>query len=347
MPLNRNALIRYKTIDNCLRNRFRKWTLDDLVEQCSDALYEYEGIEKGVSLRTVQMDIQLMRSEKLGYNAPIVVKDKKFYSYEDPKYSITNIPLTGQDLQVLGEVVSLLQQFKGFSHFQEMGEMVNRLKDKIHTGKTQQNAVIDFEKNDHLVGLHWLDKLYEAIVKKQVLRVSYQSFKSRMPNEVIFHAHLLKEYRNRWFLLGLKQNPRSNEHKQESAPILLALDRIKEISVHLTQSFKTNNDLNASFFEDIVGVTRNVGMRVSNVRFWITEAHVPYVLTKPIHKSQKMEEKTETGSIFSIKVIPNFELEREILGFGEDIEVLAPRHLRVKILQRLQKNVANYAEKEA
>ena len=73
MPANRNALIRYKTIDNCLRNPYRRWTLEDLVDACSDALYEYEGIDKGISKRTVQMDIQMMRSEKLGYNAPIVV----------------------------------------------------------------------------------------------------------------------------------------------------------------------------------------------------------------------------------------------------------------------------------
>ena len=46
MPANKNALIRYKTIDNCLRNRYRRWTLDDLVEACSDALYDMEGITK-------------------------------------------------------------------------------------------------------------------------------------------------------------------------------------------------------------------------------------------------------------------------------------------------------------
>lgn len=45
MPANKNALIRYKTIDNCLRNRYRRWTLDDLVEACSDALYDMEGME--------------------------------------------------------------------------------------------------------------------------------------------------------------------------------------------------------------------------------------------------------------------------------------------------------------
>ena len=70
MPANKNALIRYKTIDNCLRNRYRRWTLDNLVEACSDALYDMEGITKGVCARTVQMDIQIMRSDKLGYNAP-------------------------------------------------------------------------------------------------------------------------------------------------------------------------------------------------------------------------------------------------------------------------------------
>ena len=53
MPVNKNALIRYKTIDNCLRNPYRRWTVEDLVDACSDALYEFEGIRRGVSLRTV------------------------------------------------------------------------------------------------------------------------------------------------------------------------------------------------------------------------------------------------------------------------------------------------------
>lgn len=66
MPANRNALIRYKTIDNCLCNKYRRWTLEDLIDACSDALYEYEGITKGISRRTIQMDIQMMRSAEIG-----------------------------------------------------------------------------------------------------------------------------------------------------------------------------------------------------------------------------------------------------------------------------------------
>jgi hypothetical protein len=114
MPANKNALIRYKTIDNCLRNRYRKWTLEDLVEACSSALYEMEGIRKGVSVRTVQGDIQMMRSDKLGYNAPIVVYEHKYYRYAEPDYSITNMPMSQTDYEVMQEAVDMLRQFEDF-----------------------------------------------------------------------------------------------------------------------------------------------------------------------------------------------------------------------------------------
>ncbi len=108
MPANKNALIRYKTIDRCLRNRYRRWTLDDLVDACSEALYDMEGITKGVCARTVQMDIQIMRSDKLGYNAPIVVYDKIYYTYADPDYSITEMPLSMDDCKLIKEAITLL-----------------------------------------------------------------------------------------------------------------------------------------------------------------------------------------------------------------------------------------------
>ena len=108
MPANKNALIRYKTIDRCLRNRYRRWTIEDLVNACSDALYDMEGIRKGISLRTVQGDIQMMRSDKLGYNAPIEVYDQRYYRYADPQYSITDMPLNEDDFLLLKRAVDLL-----------------------------------------------------------------------------------------------------------------------------------------------------------------------------------------------------------------------------------------------
>ena len=334
MPVNRNALIRFRTIDACLKNRQRRWTLEDLIDACSETLYEYEGIDKGVSRRTVQMDIQLMRSDKLGYNAPIVVLEKKFYTYEDPEYSITNIPLTDQDLGKLTEVVEILRQFKGFSHFQELSGMVQRLENKIDAAKTNQEPVIDFEKNDNLKGLEHIDALYHTILKKRAVEICYQSFKARSANTFVFHPYCLKEYRNRWFVLGVKKR---------NTPILnLALDRIVSIDGSPVKYVPATDFNISSFFHHVVGVSVNPDGRTEKVLLHADHETAPYIVTKPIHHSQKVEEKLSTGVVFSLQVQVNFELEREILGFGNRIKILAPEKLKRRIRDILGEALDQY-----
>ncbi|MFR1814457.1 helix-turn-helix transcriptional regulator [Dysgonomonas capnocytophagoides] len=319
MPVNRNALIRYKTIDTCLRNKYRQWTLEDLIDACSDALYEYEGIDKGISKRTVQMDIQMMRSEKLGYNAPIIVYDNKYYKYEDEDYSITNTPLSEQDLKTMSEAVEVLRQFKGFSYFSGMGDIVSRLEDHVTSAKQKTIPVIDFEKNEGLKGLDYLDIIYHAIVNKQVLNLKYRSFKARSANTFLFYPYLLKEYRNRWFVFGRRKGNLIN----------LALDRIHNIEIAEKEKFVENDLFDPqTFFEDLVGVTKNIGMKTETVRFWVNKENAPYVQTKPFHKSQKVVEELEDGSkIFEINVVINQELQREFFGYADTIKILSPKSL--------------------
>jgi len=130
MPANKNALIRYKTIDRCLRNRFRRWTIDDLTEACSDALLEMEGITKGVSVRTVQGDLQMMRSDKLGYNAPIEVFDRVYYRYADPNYSINGMPLTEDDCRLLQQAVEMLDD-DGKATVNEMRDVLSLVRERL------------------------------------------------------------------------------------------------------------------------------------------------------------------------------------------------------------------------
>ena len=132
MPTNKNALIRYKTIDQCLRNRYRRWTLDDLVEACSDALYDMEGITKGVCARTVQKDLQTMRSDKLGYNAPIEVYDKVYYRYADEDYSITDMPLTADDCRLLKRAIAMLSD-EAVRDPQKTAKVLKMVKNRLTT----------------------------------------------------------------------------------------------------------------------------------------------------------------------------------------------------------------------
>lgn len=339
MPVNRNALIRYTTIDKCLRNRYRKWTLEDLIDACSDTLYEYEGIDKGVSKRTVQMDIQMMRSEKLGYNAPIIVQDKKYYTYENADYSITQLPLSEQDLNKLGDAVEILKQFQGFSHFKEMTGLIQKLENKIYTENSQSRPVIHIERNENLKGLEHLNGLYQVILKKQVIKIEYQSFKAKRSNRIYFNPYLLKEYNNRWFLIG----------KQSKGDMImnLALDRIHSYETMEEMAFKDDPAFNPeTYYENVIGVTMNTGLLPRSIKLFINNENTPYVLTKPLHWSQQLIEEGKDGAIISIKVIPNFELERIILGFGPSIKVLSPRSLSQKIANLSKAAAALYEGKE-
>ena len=331
MASNKNALIRYKTIDYCLRNNYKKWTLDDLIEACSDALYEYEGKDVNVSKRTIQLDIQLMRSDKLGYNAPIEVYDRKYYKYSEPDYSITNIPVTDNDIKVMNDAIQLLRQFKDFSLFREMNGVLQRLEDSVYSSQKNNKSIIHLDKNEQLKGLEFIDPIYAAIQQKKVLKIRYQSFKAHNASDMIVHPQLLKEYNNRWFLVCL------NKQKYYT----LALDRIINICEEDTIDYVDNEVDGDEYYKDVIGATVS-NTRPQRIQFWIEKRNAPYVITKPFHKSQRIIKYTDDGVIFNIFVQINFELERKILGFGELIEIIKPENFRNRILGKLHQAVKNY-----
>ncbi|RAJ04289.1 putative DNA-binding transcriptional regulator YafY [Chitinophaga skermanii] len=334
MPVNKNALIRYKTIDLCLRNRQRRWTLENLIQAVSDALYEYEGIDKGISKRSIQADIQFMRSDKLGYNAPIVIVNKKYYTYEDPNYSIINIPLNPQDLNKMSEAVEVLKQFRGFSHFYDLHEIVQKLEDHVYTASHNTSPIIDFEKNDDLKGLEYLGTLYNAIIQKKVLMLTYQSFKAKAAETFAFHGWWLKEYKNRWFVVGIR--------KEGGMVLNLALDRLHQVTIDETLPYIPANTNAQEYYKDVVGVTVSHNVRPSTVQLFVSKTHAPYVETKPLHPSQIILEETEEGIVIQLEVQINYELEKEILGFGDGMIVIAPGMLKRKISERMKLGYLNY-----
>lgn len=311
--------------------------MEDLIECCSEALFEYEGRENPISKRTIQMDIQLMRSEKLGYNAPIVVYDKKYYKYEDDEFTITDIPLTETDMNVLTETVSMLKQFKDFSLFSDVSDILQRLEDKIYAEKSHTKPVIYLDKNENLKGLHYLDEIYQAIIKKVALVITYKSFKSKEENKFHFHPFILKEFNNRWFLIGKKKG---------SQPITnLALDRITAIDYDFTLPYLEENFDAESFYENVVGVTVNTGLKPKRIELWVDAENAPYVITKPLHATQRIIQQNEDGTIIvHLFIIPNYELERLLLGFGCGIEILRPENLRNRMKKILEKALNKYNE---
>ncbi|MBR1517641.1 MAG: WYL domain-containing protein [Bacteroidales bacterium] len=337
MPANKNALIRYKTIDKCLCNRYRRWTLDDLVDACCEALYEAEGMRKGVSVRTVQGDIQMMRSDKLGYNAPIEVYDGKYYRYADAGYSITNLPMSRNDYEMLRKAVDMMRQMEDFDHFAEMSDVVGRLRDKLAVIRSQRKPIIHFESVSNLMGLKLLNPLYNYVSQRQSLRIVYHSFSTSQPFEYDIYPYLLKEYRNRWYLYGSQVNTMRLYN--------LALDRIISVTP-LEVPFRDNPDFDPDhFFDDLIGVSKNLGDYPRTIRFWASARQSNYIITKPLHRSQKLLWRNpEDGScVFRINVVINVEMYSMFLSFGEGVRILHPPRA-VKYMKNQARGILNMYE---
>lgn len=117
MAQNKNAQIRYKTLERCFSNIYKKYFINDLIKHCSGVLTDYYVAETTISRRQILADINFMRSEA-GFDAPIEsYKDGKkvFYRYSNPKFSILKSPLNPSELNSLNEAIETLSRINNQS----------------------------------------------------------------------------------------------------------------------------------------------------------------------------------------------------------------------------------------
>jgi len=330
MSTNKHAQIRYQALDRCFSNPGRRYFIEDLVNACNDAIYEHAGIIDGVKKRQVQDDIVFMESEA-GWSIPLEkIKDGKrvFYRYEDARYSINNQPLNETEINQLKETIYMLNRFKGMPQFCWMEEILARLESTFKLKGTTKN-IVGFEHNPYLKGLDFFSNIFNAIVNKQALKITYKRF-TKDPTKMFFHPYFLKQYNNRWFLFGLC------EKLKEKKPITtLALDRIEQIT-YANIPYIENDEVDFDeYFEDIIGVTvleketEKLVLEIDNDLFH-------YVETKPLHGSQKIKARNQQTTTVELELIINNELENLLLGYIDKLRIIAPDHFREKMLARVK-----------
>jgi len=291
-------------------------------------------LSDGIQRRQLFDDIRFMESEQ-GWSIPlsrIRHGRKVYYRYEDLSFSISNQHLNDSESELMKSALQILSRFSGTPQFEWVNEMIPMLESKFGIIEKKQE-VISYESNIDLKGIHLLAPIFNAIINKRVLLVKYKDFKSSESYEIIYHPYYLKQFNNRWFVLGL--NADNNNHYWN-----LALDRIDEISETNIEYRQMNIDWE-DYFYDIVGVTRPEGIELQEIGLLFSKTIAPYILTKPIHPSQK-HENDSLGLKVKIKVIPNYELEKLILSFGEDVKVLYPYELKKRIAYRVTQMQLNY-----
>jgi len=335
MATNRHALIRYRIIDQCLRRKERTYHLKDLIEACSEAISKHEGRATEIKRRTLLYDLKFMKDDNSGFNAPIAYDRTDGYYYTINDFSIFNIAIKRTDLEVLRHVLTDLKRISGNSAFEDLETVIIRLEETYNiTPSRNAKPVVQFEHSTNVEGQKHVTILKGYIMDKQPLQITYEPFDSK-PYVRNICPYLLKEYNNRWFLIG-------HEYDADWSITTLGLDRIKKIAKSIRPYYEHPSFDSDTYLKDVVGVSIHEDAIKTLVTFKAYGRSRHYVDTKPVHHSQKCIEMTDDYGKFTVDVIPNIELQARLLSYGEAIEVLGPEGFREKVKRRLSGAVGRY-----
>lgn len=226
-----------------------------------------------------------------------------------------------------------MSRFRGIPNNAWLEEVISNLEYRFGMKPNSEN-IISFERNDLLKGNEFLGELIDAALNHQPLNILYRTFSGKEWTSVI-HPYHLKQFNNRWFLIGLQEGSHGNYITNK------ALDRIVRFS-KADVPFIPNKDIDFDdYFKDIIGVTvPSSNVKVEKVTLRFDERQFPYVVTKPMHYSQIVL--NEEQRIIQISVKPNPELEAAILSYGDHVEVLKPQWFREQIIEKIKKNLMKY-----
>lgn len=339
MPTNKNALTRYKYLDEMLSDRHHFYDIHDLTKKCNEKLIDAGFPE--VSQRCVEKDINYLEYDP--FYAEIEryrVNKRRCIRYKNPSFTIFRKELSEEESNLILEILNTIGQFDGLANF----EWLDRL--KIGLGLKKRSRIISFSNNPYLQNSNLLGVLFDNISNQVVVRLEYHTFTDKKNRTIIFHPYLLKQYNDRWYLIGAAN---------DDAKILnFALDRIDVVTALPEMKYKPCNGDLANRFEDIIGVTLYEDKDIEHILFWVSNQSKDYMETKPIHGSQcrykgKKDEEFRSrypslyeGAFFSIDCIPNYELIRELSSFGKDLLVIEPKSVQDDVFHRVQQMYEDY-----
>ncbi len=334
MPLNKDALTRYRVIDNCLNDKWKRYpTLENIADACSRVL------GRTISTSTIEKDLAAMKNGMPhGSKAPIVYsKIHKGYLYGEVGFSINELRLEEEEWEGLAYAANLLYQYKEVPLFRSFKEAIVKIHSRFTIPIDYQDEDLDqyvqFEKGVAMGGYQWLSLFYEAIKQKFPVRFDYENIYKNESKSYQIHPYLLKEFRNRWYMIGWEDS--------RNTYLTFALDRITQAEQHRVPQ-KKRNDFNPKLFlQNSIGIMEGDG-KATEIELELLAPYDKLVLLEPIHASQEVIKQTHKSTQIKLQININPELYQRILGFGPYCKVKKPAALRTAIKEAITSMLRHY-----
>ncbi len=259
-----------------------------------------------VSHRTMQRDI-----EQIKYQLNISIE----YDRNRNGYYIENI-------QYSQNIIDLMQQKSFYADLMEFTQQNPKHKEAILLDNDVQQK-----------GFEYTQEILSAIKQQRKIEFEYQKFREEKPKKYTIEPYALKEYDNRWYLVGLL--PGTADLRK------FGVDRIQQLEVTTTKFPRNKTIETREHFARMIGINDEQKKR-EIIHLAFSTFQSKYVEALPLHWSQKEIEKDEDWTTFEYFLIPNYELEQKILALGAEVKILKPIKLRNRIRNVLQQILKYY-----
>jgi len=325
MPVDKQVLLRYQVLNDCFRNPYREYDIDDLVDACSEAMRRKLDMTAGVSKRTVQNDIANLQLPpySIRLDETFYRGKKRLYRYTDTNYSLPMYRMNDGERNKIQDAIYVLKDFEGEPLYDWARTVLMQVEGGLLNETTK--SVVSFQTNPDLKGLNLFNELLQAILSKRVLKITYAPFGKDSYQERIYPYHL-KQYNDRWYLIAQAVGYETFAH--------YALDRIESFE-EIQMKYKEADVDFEEYFDDVIGVTVPAD-EPEDIIIKVAQKRYNYIKTKPLHMSQRVVEEGDDYAVISINVKVNNELEAQLLSFGSDVEVLKPASFRTRISEKIQ-----------
>ena len=225
------------------------------------------------------------------------------------------------------------ESFSDFSEWVQVFELVNNYQVLNETliQLTSNCQFIDFDRSTLKLNPEFLKLILKAIINKQYIQFEYTNYQTNAVKSVVLQSVLLKEFQNRWYVCGCEDNGVFKSY---------GIDRITNL-VLINEFFSPTIKNPKELFDQIIGLTLEE-YSLEQVILSFHPLQGKYIKSQPLHSSQQILIEDEIEIRIAIRVIPNYELEEQILKHGERVKVIEPQWLREEIKSRLQKAIHYY-----
>lgn len=332
MPDTKNFSLRVKVLDGLLRTR-EGVTIHEMLQVVNERLEE-RGIRPVRTKDTILKDITEMANE---FHVRVLrVRDDidsriVRYRYEDSDFSIYETGLTARQTRELRYSLRLLARCKGFPKLKWVQDLCSSMDVPVND---DQEPVLEFDTSIGKLGRKCFQGLFFAIVEQRTVEIAYCRRPDSLENLVIY-PYYMKQFARKWYLLAMCID-------EPDTLKLFEIAKIKSFNFHPEKEYKSISMDLGNYFSDIYGIHRDSGKSPVTIRFQVSRHHIDLIIDDPIHHSQVLISHSHDGAIFSIRVIPNNELTRKFLSYGDTVTILTDCELRDEIVKRLKKSMRNY-----